>query len=43
MSNDSHADNILRVEHLGKVYPDGEVRALVDVNFAIPRGQYVAC
>lgn len=33
---------ILRTEHLGKVYSDGDVHALIDVSLSIPRGQYVA-
>jgi putative ABC transport system ATP-binding protein len=33
---------LVRTEHLAKVYPDGQVNALVDVSIAIPRGQYVA-
>jgi putative ABC transport system ATP-binding protein len=36
-------DNILiRTEHLTKVYPDGKVNALRDVNIEIRRGEYVA-
>jgi phosphonate transport system ATP-binding protein len=34
-------DAILRVEHLTKIYPGG-VRALDDVSFEVPRGQFVA-
>jgi putative ABC transport system ATP-binding protein len=33
---------ILRAHGLGKVYPDGDVNALIDVTFAIRRGEYVA-
>jgi putative ABC transport system ATP-binding protein len=41
--NDNHADApLLRTEHLNKLYPDGQVHALVDVNLAICRGEYVA-
>ena len=29
-------------EHLGKVYPDGQVVALEDVSLAIAPGEYVA-
>jgi putative ABC transport system ATP-binding protein len=36
------AEPLVRTEHLGKVYPDGQVNALVDVTLAVPRGQYVA-
>lgn len=35
-------DEIIRTEHLGKVYPDGNVTAVADVNLAIGRGEYVA-
>jgi putative ABC transport system ATP-binding protein len=38
----SDAPPLVRTEHLAKVYPDGEVNALVDVSISIPRGQYVA-
>ena len=36
--------DILRVEHLSKVYGQGEneVRALDDVSFSVPKGQFVA-
>lgn len=34
--------DLLRAEALGKLYPDGKVRALADVSFAIRRGEYVA-
>ncbi len=33
---------LLRTEHLGKAYPDGQVTALVDVSLSIGRGEYVA-
>jgi putative ABC transport system ATP-binding protein len=33
---------LVRTEHLVRVYPDGQVTALVDVTLAVPRGQYVA-
>jgi putative ABC transport system ATP-binding protein len=33
---------LVRCERLHKVYPDGNVAAIVDVNLAIPRGAYVA-
>ena len=33
---------LVRTEHLGKVYPDGQVNALVDVSLSINRGEYVA-
>jgi putative ABC transport system ATP-binding protein len=32
----------LRTERLSKTYPDGDVHALVDVSFEIPRGDYLA-
>lgn len=40
----SHADNsvLLRAEHLSKLYPDGQVRALDDVCMHVRRGEYVA-
>ena len=36
--------DILRIEHLSKIYGKGdtEVRALDDVTFAVPKGQFVA-
>lgn len=36
--------DILRIEHLSKIYGKGdtEVRALDDVSFAVPKGQFVA-
>jgi putative ABC transport system ATP-binding protein len=33
---------LLRTEHLSKLYPDGDVHALEDVNISIRRGEYVA-
>src|SRR5262249_37566524 len=38
------SDNVplVRTDHLAKVYPDGQVNALVDVSIAIPHGQYIA-
>lgn len=33
---------LVRTDRLTKVYPDGEVNALVDMTTLIPRGQYVA-
>src|SRR5262249_19884072 len=33
---------LLRTDHLGKTYPDGQVNALVDVSLSIRRGEYVA-
>jgi putative ABC transport system ATP-binding protein len=33
---------LLRTEHLSKLYPDGEVRALVDVNLEIEPKEFVA-
>jgi putative ABC transport system ATP-binding protein len=33
---------LLRTEHLGKAYPDGQVTALADVSLSIRRGEYVA-
>ena len=35
-------DVLLRADHLDKVYPDGQIRALQDVSLEIRRGQYVA-
>lgn len=35
-------DEILRCEGVGKLYPDGNVAALADVNLSIRRGEYVA-
>jgi ABC-type lipoprotein export system ATPase subunit len=36
------ASPLLRCEHLNKVYPDGEVAAVVDLDLTIGRGEYVA-
>jgi putative ABC transport system ATP-binding protein len=36
------SEPLVRTEHLTKVYPDGEVNALRDVNIEIRRGEYVA-
>ena len=36
------AANLIETIGLTKVYPDGQVNALCDVNLSIPRGQYVA-
>ncbi len=33
---------LIEAHHLGKVYPDGHVNALVDASFGIKRGEYVA-
>ena len=35
-------DEVLQVEHLSKIYGSGGVRALDDVSFSVPRGQFVA-
>jgi putative ABC transport system ATP-binding protein len=32
---------LVRTERLAKVYPDGQVNALVDVSISVPRSQYV--
>jgi putative ABC transport system ATP-binding protein len=42
MSNDVAQPPLLRTEHLSKLYPDGQVHALEDVNLSIHRGEYVA-
>ena len=42
MSNGETPASILRAEHISRVYPDGEVTALVDVSLEILRGEYVA-
>lgn len=34
-------EELLRTEHLGMLYPDGQVQALVDVNLAIHRGEVI--
>lgn len=36
------APTLIRCEHLNKTYPDGDVRALVDVSLAIRPGDYAA-
>jgi putative ABC transport system ATP-binding protein len=33
---------LIRADHLGKTYTDGQVRAVVDVSFSVRRGEYVA-
>ena len=33
---------LLRTEHLTKLYPDGQVSALLDVSLDIHRGEYVS-
>ncbi|MGD0898348.1 MAG: ABC transporter ATP-binding protein [Thermoguttaceae bacterium] len=40
----SHSGNgaLLRAEHLTKLYPDGQVNALLDVTLEIRQGEYVA-
>jgi putative ABC transport system ATP-binding protein len=42
MSNGQPTPSILRAEHVSRIYPDGEVTALVDVTLDILRGEYVA-
>lgn len=43
MSNIPEENGVLiRTEHLGKVYPDGKVNALVDMNLTILQGEYLA-
>jgi len=39
---DPAAPALLRVDHVGRTYPDGAVTALVDVSLEIRRGEYVA-
>jgi putative ABC transport system ATP-binding protein len=40
--NDRDGDNgLLQVERLGKIYPDGQVHALIDVSFTIHAGEVV--
>lgn len=41
-ANFETADEILRTDRVGKVYPDGSVAALVDVSLTVCRGEYVA-
>jgi putative ABC transport system ATP-binding protein len=38
----SPAEEILRAQHVGKVYADGNVAALVDASLTVRRGEYVA-
>jgi putative ABC transport system ATP-binding protein len=42
MSSDRSQPPLLRTEHLSKLYPDGQVHALDDVNLSIYSGEYVA-
>ncbi len=43
MNNFSDPNRVLiRTENLGKVYPDGKVNAIVDMNLTIHQGEYVA-
>jgi len=42
MNNPTRDYYLFRTEHLSKLYPDGQVHALEDVNIAIRRGEYVA-
>jgi putative ABC transport system ATP-binding protein len=42
MSNGQSGEIVLRTEHLGKLYPDGQVKALDDVSLTIRSGEYVA-
>ena len=43
MSNNAKHDPFLfRTEELCRLYPDGQVHALEDVNITIRRGEYVA-
>jgi putative ABC transport system ATP-binding protein len=42
MSDAASQSPLLSAEHLGKVYPDGQVVALEDVSLAIAPGEYVA-
>jgi putative ABC transport system ATP-binding protein len=42
MSDAASPSPLLLAEHLGKVYPDGQVVALEDVSLAIAPGEYVA-
>jgi putative ABC transport system ATP-binding protein len=36
------ANCLLRCEHLGRIYPDGNIQALVDVNLQVQAGEYIA-
>ncbi|HJT34997.1 MAG TPA: ABC transporter ATP-binding protein [Pirellulales bacterium] len=40
--NHSPRGELLRTERLEKIYPDGDVHALVDVSLSVARGEYVA-
>lgn len=40
--NHSTRGELLRTERLEKIYPDGNVHALVDVSLSVARGEYVA-
>jgi putative ABC transport system ATP-binding protein len=42
MSNGSATPAILRAECVSRIYPDGEVTALMDVTLEVLRGEYVA-
>ncbi len=42
MNNRSRDPYLFRTEHLSKLYPDGQVHAVEDVNISIRRGEYVA-
>ena len=43
MTTHAHCrDPLFRAEHLSKLYPDGQVHAVEDVNLGIRRGEYVA-
>jgi putative ABC transport system ATP-binding protein len=41
-TSDISRDELLRCENIGKVYPDGEVAALADVDLSIRAGEFVA-
>ena len=42
MNSRSSEPFLFRTEHLSKLYPDGQVHAVEDVNISIRRGEYVA-
>ena len=42
MNDQATQECLVRTERLSKTYPDGKVRALVDVELTIRRGEYVA-
>ncbi len=42
MNDQATQECLVRTERLSKTYPDGNVRALVDVELTIGRGEYVA-